>query len=157
MCGGGGLSMGLSANRTAWAMASPPPQQLPPVPQPARGPVTANLRTSTTTPTAAPDILAVLSRQLGAGGGGAMAANTANLKDPAEALDLNNIRNALRRMEDSIIFSLVERAQFLLNDPVYAADNPEIGAFKCHQLKVGSPAQPPPPPRAPLAFATGPL
>eukprot|EP01052_Picozoa_sp_SAG31_P047299 SAG31_NODE_9412_length_1282_cov_0.840237_1_plen_280_part_00 len=65
-----------------------------------------------------------------------MAANTANLKDPAEALDLNNIRNALRRMEDSIIFSLVERAQFLLNEPVYAPDNPGIGEFKRHQLKA---------------------
>ena len=91
-----------------------------------------------------------------------MAANTADLSDPDEALDLNNIRNALRRMEDSIIFSLVVRAQFLSDPPppprcappaiasrrraepkvahsqnnaVYTPDHADLGPFKLHQLK----------------------
>lgn len=67
-----------------------------------------------------------------------MAANTANL-DPAVALDLNHIRLALQRMEDSIIFSLVERAQYKANLAVYEPRNPELGETKLELLaSVGS-------------------
>ena len=49
-------------------------------------------------------------------------ANTANLHDAESALDLSNIRQSLRRMEDSIIFSLIERAQYKINHKVYEPD-----------------------------------
>jgi len=39
------------------------------------------------------------------------------------------------RMEDSIVFSLVERAQYKRNASVYEPDNPQLGHFKLHQLK----------------------
>mmetsp|Transcript_37506 Transcript_37506/g.116673 ORF Transcript_37506/g.116673 Transcript_37506/m.116673 type:complete len:288 (-) Transcript_37506:95-958(-) len=65
-----------------------------------------------------------------------MAANTANIFDERTALDLANIRKTLMRMEDSIIFSLIERSQFKLNSAVYAADCPQLGDFKLHQLKA---------------------
>uniref|UniRef100_A0A7S2AIE3 chorismate mutase n=1 Tax=Alexandrium andersonii TaxID=327968 RepID=A0A7S2AIE3_9DINO len=65
-----------------------------------------------------------------------MAANTANIYEASWALDLNNIRSTLMRMEDSIIFSLIERSQYKLNSPVYAPDNPQLGEFKLHQLKA---------------------
>lgn len=65
-----------------------------------------------------------------------MAANTANMSDPKSALDLANIRSSLMRMEDSIIFSLVERAQYKRNTPVYDADCAQLGAFKLHQLRT---------------------
>ena len=51
-----------------------------------------------------------------------MASNTSTLSDAAVALDLNNIRKSLMRMEDSIIFSLIERGQFKMNSAVYEAD-----------------------------------
>jgi hypothetical protein len=54
--------------------------------------------------------------------GAAMASNTASLSDADVALDLNNIRKSLMRMEDSIIFSLIERAQYKINNPVYEPD-----------------------------------
>jgi len=64
-----------------------------------------------------------------------MAANTGNLFDLESALDLGNIRTSLQRMEDSIIFSLVERSQYRTNDAVYAPDCSQLGEFKLHQLK----------------------
>lgn len=39
--------------------------------------------------------------------------------DYSTALSLDNIRQSLIRQEDTIIFSLIERAQFAANDPVY--------------------------------------
>lgn len=39
-------------------------------------------------------------------------------------LDLNNIRAALVRMEDSILFDLIERAQFLSSPNIY--DNTKL-------------------------------
>lgn len=54
--------------------------------------------------------------------GAAMASNTATLSNADVALDLNNIRKSLMRMEDSIIFSLIERAQFKINNAVYQPD-----------------------------------
>eukprot|EP00427_Karlodinium_veneficum_P009652 CAMPEP_0169090554 /NCGR_PEP_ID=MMETSP1015-20121227/15883_1 /TAXON_ID=342587 /ORGANISM="Karlodinium micrum, Strain CCMP2283" /LENGTH=284 /DNA_ID=CAMNT_0009150971 /DNA_START=25 /DNA_END=879 /DNA_ORIENTATION=- len=64
-----------------------------------------------------------------------MAANTANLLDAASALDLNNIRKSLQRMEDSIIFSLIERAQYPVNARVYEPDCDQLEPYKLHQLK----------------------
>eukprot|EP00932_Pfiesteria_piscicida_P004132 SRR837773.14037.p2 GENE.SRR837773.14037~~SRR837773.14037.p2 ORF type:complete len:259 (+),score=38.76 SRR837773.14037:789-1565(+) len=39
------------------------------------------------------------------------------------------------RMEDSIIFSLIERSQYKANTAVYEADCRQLGAFKLHELK----------------------
>ena len=39
--------------------------------------------------------------------------------DHSTALSLDNIRQSLIRQEDTIIFSLIERAQFAANEPVY--------------------------------------
>lgn len=64
-----------------------------------------------------------------------MSANTADLSDPKTALDLNNIRASLMRMEDSIIFSLVERAQYKTNTMVYKPNCEQLGTFKLHQLQ----------------------
>jgi len=64
-----------------------------------------------------------------------MAANTADLLDARSALDLGNIRNSLMRMEDSIIFSLIERSQYKINTAVYEPDCQQLGLFQLHQLK----------------------
>mmetsp|Transcript_44016 Transcript_44016/g.80437 ORF Transcript_44016/g.80437 Transcript_44016/m.80437 type:complete len:295 (+) Transcript_44016:122-1006(+) len=64
-----------------------------------------------------------------------MAANTANLEKRDDALDLAQIRKTLVRMEDSIIFSLIERSQYKMNSKVYEADCEQLGEFKLHQLK----------------------
>jgi hypothetical protein len=42
-----------------------------------------------------------------------------NSIDQSAALSLDNIRQSLIRQEDTIIFSLIERAQFAANSPVY--------------------------------------
>jgi len=42
-----------------------------------------------------------------------------DLLNPKVALDLGNIRYTLIRLEDTIIFNLIERAQFPLNRSVY--------------------------------------
>lgn len=65
-----------------------------------------------------------------------MAANTANIFDASWALDLTNIRSTLMRMEDSIIFSLIERSQYKLNSAVYTPECEQLGEFKLHQLKA---------------------
>jgi len=62
-------------------------------------------------------------------------ANTHNLAIAETALDLSNIRTSLARMEDSIIFSLIERAQFRVNDLIYQRNHPGLGEFTLHQLK----------------------
>lgn len=65
-----------------------------------------------------------------------MASNTVDpSSDAAVALDLNNIRKSLMRMEDSIIFSLIERSQFKINSAVYEPDCEQLGDYKLHQLK----------------------
>jgi len=64
-----------------------------------------------------------------------MSANTADITDAESALDLNNIRSSLVRMEDSIIFSLIERSQYKINKAVYEPDCKQLGAFRLHQLK----------------------
>eukprot|EP01047_Picozoa_sp_COSAG01_P042812 COSAG01_NODE_3761_length_5722_cov_2.962298_11_plen_218_part_00 len=66
-------------------------------------------------------------------------ANTANLHDAAVALDLGHIRQSLRRMEDSIIFSLIERTQYRINHKVYEPDCEE----KIYPPQLLSPSLPP--------------
>ena len=70
-----------------------------------------------------------------------MSANTADIdvSNPEQALDLGNIRRLLQRMEDSIIFSLIERAQYRSNAAVYEPHHGQLGKFRLHQLlSVGS-------------------
>jgi hypothetical protein len=75
-------------------------------------------------------------------------ANTANLHDAAAALDLGHIRQSLRRMEDSIIFSLIERTQFRINHKVYEPDCEE----KIYPPQLLSPSLPPLPVPSPAAL-----
>lgn len=42
--------------------------------------------------------------------------------DLSSALSLDNVRQSLIRQEDTIIFSLIERAQFSRDEPVYKPD-----------------------------------
>ncbi|VEU23634.1 DEKNAAC104946 [Brettanomyces naardenensis] len=49
---------------------------------------------------------------------------------PETVLDLDNIRQALQRMEDSIIFNFIERSQFYTCPSVYKADVFPIPNFK---------------------------
>ena len=44
-----------------------------------------------------------------------------DFKKPETVLDLNNIRVALIRMEDTILFDLIERAQFYTSPAIYDA------------------------------------
>ena len=46
---------------------------------------------------------------------------TIDSTDPHEALSLDNIRSALIRLEETVIFSLIERAQYRVNSDVYTA------------------------------------
>jgi hypothetical protein len=39
------------------------------------------------------------------------------------------------RQEDSIIFCLIERSQFKVNEAVYRPNCKELGEYKLHQLK----------------------
>lgn len=49
--------------------------------------------------------------------------------DLSSALSLANIRQTLIRLEDTIIFSLIERAQFARNEPVYEAGAIPVPGF----------------------------
>lgn len=48
---------------------------------------------------------------------------------PESVLDLNNIRQALVRMEDSIVFDLIERSQFFSSPSVYQKNRFQIENF----------------------------
>jgi len=50
--------------------------------------------------------------------------------DESDRLSLDNIRASLIRQEDSIIFGLIERAQYLCNAPVYEPGGVEVPCFK---------------------------
>ncbi|KAH7315341.1 hypothetical protein KP509_21G045300 [Ceratopteris richardii] len=50
--------------------------------------------------------------------------------DESDTLTLAAIRDSLIRQEDSIIFSLIERAQYKLNKPTYDADRFSIPGFQ---------------------------
>jgi len=56
-----------------------------------------------------------------------VSSNTFNLSSSTsqQLLSLDTIRSVLQRLEDTIVFQLIERAQFARNDPMYKA-----GAFK---------------------------
>lgn len=49
--------------------------------------------------------------------------------DKSSSLSLSNIREQLIRLEDTIIFALIERAQFAHNSAVYEAGKTSIRAF----------------------------
>ncbi|KAF2871736.1 chorismate mutase [Massariosphaeria phaeospora] len=49
-----------------------------------------------------------------------------DLSDPSKALDLANIRFQLIRLEDTIIFHLIERSQFRLNERIYVPGGVDI-------------------------------
>lgn len=50
--------------------------------------------------------------------------------DLSSALSLANIRQTLIRLEDTIIFNLIERAQFARNDAVYQPDAIPVPGFR---------------------------
>ena len=55
-----------------------------------------------------------------------------NSTDLSSALALDNIRQTLIRQEDTIIFLLIERAQFARNAAVYEADAVPVPDFDCN-------------------------
>ncbi|GEQ67572.1 hypothetical protein JCM33374_g1237 [Metschnikowia sp. JCM 33374] len=52
-----------------------------------------------------------------------------NFKDPSTVLDLNNIRASLVRMEETIVFGLIERSQFFSSPSVYQPNKYNIEGF----------------------------
>jgi len=52
-----------------------------------------------------------------------------NLLDPVKALRLDNIRYTLIRLEGTIIFNLIERAQFPLNPTIYVVGGVPLPDF----------------------------
>eukprot|EP00887_Chlorella_sp_A99_P000296 scaffold13.g296.t1 len=55
--------------------------------------------------------------------------------DSSSALSLSNIRQTLIRLEDTIIFALIERAQFALNPAIYRTD--AIPVHGSHKARAG--------------------
>ncbi|EWC47887.1 hypothetical protein DRE_02769 [Drechslerella stenobrocha 248] len=55
--------------------------------------------------------------------------STIDLLDSSKALDLNYIRYQLIRLEDTIVFTLIERAQFPLNPTIYAVPGVPLPNF----------------------------
>ena len=53
-----------------------------------------------------------------------------DLLNPTNALDLGNIRYTLIRLEDTIIFNLIERAQFPLNRSIYVLGGVALPNFE---------------------------
>lgn len=49
-----------------------------------------------------------------------------DFRKPETVLDLQNIRDELVKMEDSIIFKFIERSHFPICDPVYDPDHPGL-------------------------------
>lgn len=70
-------------------------------------------------------------------GEAAVAADEAavSLSDLSDRLTLENIRTALIRQEDTIIFSLIERSQFRRNEAIYEAGSVSV---PCYDVKTGS-------------------
>lgn len=64
-----------------------------------------------------------------------MSTNTPDSVDAEPALDLNNIRDSLMRLEDSIIFGLIERSQYRVNNDVYEPDCQQLDMVQLAQLK----------------------
>lgn len=55
--------------------------------------------------------------------------NSPMTKDTSSALSLANIRDALIKLEDTIIFSLIERSQFMSNDEAYVSGGIPVPGF----------------------------
>ncbi len=55
-------------------------------------------------------------------------------RDMSSALSLANIRSTLIRLEDTIIFAFIERAQFRLNTAVYTPDAIPVPGARPHSL-----------------------
>ena len=51
-------------------------------------------------------------------------------RDASDVLSLANIRQTLIRLEDTIIFGLIERAQFARNDAVYEPEAVPVPGFR---------------------------
>lgn len=68
-----------------------------------------------------------------AGAGATASPDTSSMsssEDKSDRLSLDNVRASLIRQEDSIIFGLIERAQYLHNKPVYEPGGVEVPCFK---------------------------
>jgi len=59
-------------------------------------------------------------------------------EDTSDTFSLDEVRNSLIRQEDSIIFSLIERAQFKLNAVVYQSDAIAVPMYERHTGKRAS-------------------
>lgn len=59
----------------------------------------------------------------------AMAKTKGNASDSGNELTLDTVRDSLIRQEDTIVFSLIERARFPLNSPTYQESNTSIPGF----------------------------
>jgi hypothetical protein len=58
-------------------------------------------------------------------------------EDMSKTLSLANIRSSLIRQEDTIIFQLIERAQFARNTPVYVSEGVPVPGACGHMLLLG--------------------
>ena len=57
-----------------------------------------------------------------------------NFADLSDRLKLDNVRQSLIRQEDSIIFALIERSQYKVNDKIYKTDSIDV---PCYDAKTG--------------------
>jgi chorismate mutase len=55
--------------------------------------------------------------------------DSVDYEDLSDRLKLDNVRQSLIRQEDSIIFALIERAQYKLNSPIYAKNATPVPCF----------------------------
>jgi hypothetical protein len=77
------------------------------------------------------DLLRVPVRHARAEPAAAMADNAADAAqhDSSGALTLKSVRSSLIRQEDTIIFNIIERAQFARNDAVYTSEGVPVPAY----------------------------
>lgn len=59
----------------------------------------------------------------------AMGKAESNFPPPASGITLETVRDSLIRQEDTIIFSLIERAKFPFNSPIYQQSYASIPGF----------------------------
>ena len=57
-----------------------------------------------------------------------------NFADLSDRLKLDNVRQSLIRQEDSIIFALIERSQYKVNDKIYKTNSIDV---PCYDAKTG--------------------
>ena len=58
--------------------------------------------------------------------------NDPNFADLSDRLKLDNVRQSLIRQEDSIIFALIERSQYKVNDKVYKVNSIDVPCYDAH-------------------------